>query len=210
MKNSLVFEYREKSGKRKMRSVIPEKELHFSDLDGYSFSALEDGVLKEFEMNRIERFCEPFKNQSFFSSTTYIVDKDFNFFLMLHKKLGKFVPPGGKIDNDELPAEGAVREVFEETGLHVNLISSAYNQVLEEVQPFGIQNNIIQKNIRTHVDLIYLGIAENKDELKIDFSEAQEYGWFNVEKVKSLDTFDLVKKWCLYFYDFLKNYEKTN
>ena len=42
--------------------------------------------------------------------------------LHLHKKLGMWLPPGGHIEEDELPDEAAVREVLEETGLRVELV----------------------------------------------------------------------------------------
>lgn len=37
--------------------------------------------------------------------------------LILHKRLGVWLPPGGELLADETPLEGAQRELFEETGL---------------------------------------------------------------------------------------------
>ena len=42
--------------------------------------------------------------------------------LHLHRKLGMWLPPGGHIERDEIPDDAAVREVFEETGLNVELV----------------------------------------------------------------------------------------
>jgi 8-oxo-dGTP pyrophosphatase MutT (NUDIX family) len=39
--------------------------------------------------------------------------------MLKHKKLGKWLPPGGHIEPNELPDDAACREVLEETGLKV-------------------------------------------------------------------------------------------
>ena len=42
--------------------------------------------------------------------------------LHYHRKLGKWLPPGGHIEQNELPDEAAVREVVEETGIRARLV----------------------------------------------------------------------------------------
>jgi 8-oxo-dGTP pyrophosphatase MutT (NUDIX family) len=42
-----------------------------------------------------------------------------------HRKLGMWLPPGGHIEEGELPDEAAVREVWEETGVRVELAGTA-------------------------------------------------------------------------------------
>lgn len=37
--------------------------------------------------------------------------------VILHKRLGKWLPPGGELQDGETPLEAARRELFEETGL---------------------------------------------------------------------------------------------
>ena len=37
--------------------------------------------------------------------------------LIFHKRLGKWLPPGGELEPGETPLEAAARELFEETGL---------------------------------------------------------------------------------------------
>ena len=41
--------------------------------------------------------------------------------LHYHRKLGRWLPPGGHIEDNELPDDAARREVLEETGVHIRL-----------------------------------------------------------------------------------------
>jgi len=53
-----------------------------------------------------------------FSVATFVVDRDdWTVLLILHKRLGLWLPVGGEIEANETPLEAAQREVFEETGL---------------------------------------------------------------------------------------------
>lgn len=55
--------------------------------------------------------------------------------LLLHRALGEFGRwelPGGKVEEDELPEEAAVREVREELGVQVRLTRAAGSDVFEE------------------------------------------------------------------------------
>jgi 8-oxo-dGTP pyrophosphatase MutT (NUDIX family) len=45
--------------------------------------------------------------------------------LHLHRKLAMWLPPGGHVERDEIPDDAAVREVFEETGLNVELVGES-------------------------------------------------------------------------------------
>jgi 8-oxo-dGTP diphosphatase len=43
--------------------------------------------------------------------------------LVHHKRIGAWLPPGGHIEEGEMPHEAAVREVFEETAVSVQVLS---------------------------------------------------------------------------------------
>ena len=45
--------------------------------------------------------------------------------LIHHKRIGAWLPPGGHVEDMELPHEAVVREVFEETGVVVEVLSPA-------------------------------------------------------------------------------------
>ena len=57
-----------------------------------------------------------------FTVATFVVHEG-KVLLLWHRKLGMWLPPGGHIEPNELPDEAAVREVREEAGLEVRLIS---------------------------------------------------------------------------------------
>lgn len=65
------------------------------------------------------------KNQTtkkHFTATAFIVDSRKRTLLLWHKRLGRWMPPGGHIEPDELPEEAAKRECKEETGLDVEIL----------------------------------------------------------------------------------------
>lgn len=84
-----------------------------------------------------------------------------------HRKLQRWLPPGGHIEPGELPDEAAVRETLEETGLQVEVVDAALPpgtepEAAEEpgtpqrlAQPLGIQLEDIAPG-HQHIDLIYL------------------------------------------------------
>jgi 8-oxo-dGTP pyrophosphatase MutT (NUDIX family) len=55
------------------------------------------------------------------SAAVAILDEEGRILLGLHSEKNLWVLPGGLIEPGELPADGAVREVWEETGLFVEL-----------------------------------------------------------------------------------------
>src|SRR4029079_732480 len=76
-----------------------------------------------------------------FTVAVFVVDAG-RVLLHFHRKLGKWLPPGGNIEDTELPDDAARREVLEETGLHVRLLGRRGLDVEAPPQlvvPAGIQ-----------------------------------------------------------------------
>ena len=92
-----------------------------------------------------------------FTATTFVVEEG-RTLLIYHKKVRMWLPPGGHIDPNELPCEAAVREVREETGLEVALLSpsSEMGSVRVLSQPVCILLERISEG-HEHIDLIYFG-----------------------------------------------------
>lgn len=115
--------------------------------------------------------------------------------LHFHRKLGRWLPPGGHIEPNELPDAAAIREVFEETGVQAQLISdgsiavAAPDQPRQLCRPAGVQLADIRPG-HQHIDLVYFARGEPAAPL-------DEVGWFRPDEWASLELTDEVAAWCM-------------
>lgn len=128
-----------------------------------------------------------------FCATVYIVE-DERVLLIFHKKLKKWLPPGGHLNPNETPPEGAKREVLEETGLEIafikqentwierwnaNSFERPYLCLLEEIPA--------HKDVpaHQHIDFIYLARPIGGKE-QINLLETDGLHWFTLDEVEAL------------------------
>ena len=114
------------------------------------------------------------------AATTFVVQRG-RTLLLLHRKLGKWLPPGGHIDPHELPDVAALREVEEETGLQVALLDSGaeLGPVRRLAQPLCILLEDISPD-HQHIDLIYVArVVEG--EVQHAPLESREARWYDPE-----------------------------
>lgn len=90
--------------------------------------------------------------------------------LHLHKRLQRWLQPGGHIDAGEMPWEGARREAAEETGLAVEFPPAGPRLVHVDVHP-GPRGH-------THLDLRYVIIGADADPAPPP-GESQHVRWFS-------------------------------
>lgn len=112
--------------------------------------------------------------QRHFVATGYVVRSD-KTLLLFHKKLRMWLPPGGHIDEGELPEEALRREIREETGLEVEILSPKRLPDPREaaVKHLHVPNHVQLEDIPNHpqhIDLIYFCRAKNG---RPTFSEAE-------------------------------------
>jgi len=108
-----------------------------------------------------------------------------------HKKFKRWVQPGGHIEIDETPEETALRETYEETGVRIKLIGDRFPREDDFIRPLGIQKNR-GKDGSLHVDITYVGIPLNQDEV-IEDDEIDRCAWFSLEELEEIDYFPDIK-----------------
>jgi 8-oxo-dGTP pyrophosphatase MutT (NUDIX family) len=120
--------------------------------------------------------------------------------LHYHPKLGRWLPPGGHIEDNELPDDAARREVFEETGIRVRLIGPRGLPIATPQQlvvPAGIQLEDIYPG-HQHIDLVYFGVPQGGQSLEIepDFVQTDQVGWYSASVFGQLGVDDEIQAWA--------------
>lgn len=117
-----------------------------------------------------------------------------------HKKLKTWLFPGGHIEENELPDEAVKREIYEETGLDVQIIQTGYLQISTDIaetlnMPYIILKEVIGKRAEEHyhIDLIYLCKVKD-EEVRLNESEALKYAWFGKEDLDNIEMLDNVRQ----------------
>jgi 8-oxo-dGTP pyrophosphatase MutT (NUDIX family) len=117
-----------------------------------------------------------------------------------HRKLGLWLPPGGHIEQDELPDEAALREVTEEAGIAIELVgdrgldSDYPGQPVQLVRPEGIQLEQIGPD-HQHIDLIYFAMPVGAGVSLPALSGGMR--WIGAEDLDGIELTDEVRDWCL-------------
>lgn len=116
------------------------------------------------------------------TATTFVVHRDTTL-LLHHRKLDKWLPPGGHIDPHELPDLAALREVEEETGLKVALLDAGapLGAVRRLAQPLCILLEQIAPG-HEHIDLIYVARALSGEVAQAE-REVQAWRWYTVDEL---------------------------
>ena len=132
-----------------------------------------------------------------FTVAVFVVDQGC-VLLHWHRKLARWLPPGGHIEPGELPDDAALREVAEETNQTVHLIGDPGLSLTDPrlprqlTQPIGIQLEDIGPG-HQHVDLIYVA------ELVTPGQAAplpEQAGWYGPDDWPALGLTAEVTGWC--------------
>lgn len=131
-----------------------------------------------------------------YTATVYVVN-DGATLLHSHKRQNLWLPPGGHVDRDELPHEAAIREVYEETGLDINIMSNGQSitpppSVERLPEPEHMQLADIDtcegEVAHQHIDIVYYAHAKSRE---IQPSEgevgASKWEWFGPSDLESDD-----------------------
>lgn len=150
-------------------------------LEEYSKSFNEDDAIRTLDFVRSSESSISRTNMGGHLTASGVVLKDDKLLLILHKKLQRYIQPGGHIEDiDTSLMEAAQREVFEETGLSVE-----QSPLFTKSIPFHIDIHTIPENPKKgevehmHYDCMYL-FTPSDDEIFIDLLEVDDYKWIPV------------------------------
>jgi 8-oxo-dGTP diphosphatase len=140
-------------------------------------------------------------------ATGYVYDKQADsFLLVLHRKLGKWLPPGGHLLEEEEPHRGALRELYEETGLEGRILDLPGTPdvgtlaVAQLAAPFCILSELIPASPKDeehiHIDFVYALEVNLSETLNLCSEEVARAMWVSAEHIDEIDTFDNVRKVC--------------
>ena len=100
--------------------------------------------------------------------------------VMLHKKLGIWLQPGGHADGEGYLSNVAFREAFEETGINnLALWTNAIDCDVHKIPEIGDEKE------HFHFDLTYLLLAPEKAVIKRNH-ESTDMRWVTLEELKAL------------------------
>ena len=113
-------------------------------------------------------------------SSAFVINDQNEILLIYHKKFGKYVQPGGHIEGNEEKWEASIREVFEETGIEIEIVDK---------EPFA--KEIYNNNVGRQVDYQFYAVPKNLN--IVHNGESFEAGWFSMEEIDSIPVVDDLK-----------------
>ncbi len=119
--------------------------------------------------------------------------------LVHHRKIGKWMSPGGHQEDGENPIENAVREVREETGIDISGIIKQPSPFDERANLIPLPDYFLEEEIPAHgdqpfhyhLDQTYI-VKVPEQIVVLNTKEAHDIGWFTLEETEKLPLFENV------------------
>ena len=128
-----------------------------------------------------------------FCASVFVIDiPKKKILLVKHKKFNRWVQPGGHIESEETPEEAAIREVYEETGLKIELLGEHFPREDDFIRPLAIQKNR-NKQGDLHIDIVYVAVPLKEQSLIFDEKESLAIGWFSRNDLENISVFPDIK-----------------
>lgn len=127
------------------------------------------------------------------SCGAFIID-DNKVLIIKQKKTGNFGFPKGHMEKGEVEEQTAIREVKEETGIDIKLVSNKRYSISY------VQNETINKEV-----VYYIANVINKDFQNKKEKEISDIIWIEIDEVENILSFENIKKLWLYAKKDLQN-----
>lgn len=108
------------------------------------------------------------------TASAIVADGEGHVVLHLHRRLGKWLQPGGHVDHGEHPEDAVLREVLEEAGL-----VAVHHRTPRELLHVDVHDG---GRGHLHLDLRYLLLAPAGTALRPAPGESREIAWFTYEE----------------------------
>ena len=128
-----------------------------------------------------------------FTASAIVFDDHDRVLLVHHKKVGRWLYPGGHIDPDEDPAQAAQREVLEETGIRTRVVTDqlfTHPAVITHAAPYTIiEMDVTDAKVgaHRHIDMVYV-LRATSGHLAAQPAEVAEVRWVPFADLPTLDT----------------------
>ena len=132
-----------------------------------------------------------------FTASAVVIEEG-HILLVHHRRIGAWLPPGGHIDEGELPHEAAMREVFEETGVKVMVLTTELPISIDS-DAFFLQQPLcmhgvfaVERGVELyHVDLAYLCAVDRSETGEMPLltvaEEVHDAAWIPIDGLGSLN-----------------------
>ena len=113
-----------------------------------------------------------------------------------HRKLDRWLPPGGHIEPNEIPDDAARRECLEETGVEATLLGTPAidinlpGQPKQLCPPAGVQITAIAPG-HEHIDMVYFATGDPAATMP-----DPDIGWFSPGEWGPLSLTEEITAWC--------------
>lgn len=130
-----------------------------------------------------------------FTATGIVLNDAHKVLMIRHKKLGVWLPPGGHVEENELPDEAVLREVLEETGIQARILPNAEEPALSDAAATPLHNpryvlleDIGQTGTHFHIDLVYFCRAVSGHE-HLNARETEGLCWMDEAALAACETY---------------------
>jgi len=134
------------------------------------------------ELDRLDSPCNQWADPVHVTASA-IVASPRGTILHLHRRLGRWLQPGGHIEVGESPWDAATRETEEETGLEVEHPSSGPKLLHLDVHEAALGH--------THLDLRYLVLSTGSDP-RPQVGESPHAKWFSWDEAEAMADLPLI------------------